>query len=114
MIKKSQVLVSTLALFFSLHANTQGPKISYTKTPGKMRIKDVEKGSIFEMAGFKDGDVVKEIDGKKVDEDSTPMQLNAAIRAGKKIVVERKGKNVTLKPKPMTEADTVDMPPTEQ
>lgn len=63
------------------------------------------------MAGFKDGDIVQEIDGKKVDDDSTPMQLNAAIRAGKQIVVGRKGKNVTLKPKPMPEAETMDVSP---
>lgn len=109
--KRSSVVIATLALFFSLGSQAQGPKITYTTTPGKMRIKNVEKGSIFEMAGFKDGDVVKEIDGKVVDDNSTPMQLNAAIRAGKKIVVDRKGKAVTLKPKPMPEDETMDMAP---
>lgn len=109
--KKSHALIATLALFFSLSSSAQGPKITYTTTPSKMRIKGVEKGSIFEMAGFKDGDVVKEIDGKKVDDNSTPMQLNAAIRAGKKIVVERGKKTVTLKPKPMPDAETMDVAP---
>lgn len=95
------IFLTIISILFSFTAFAQGPKITYKTTPGKMRIKEVDKGSIYAAAGFKSGDVVKEIDGKVADQNSTATQLDTAIRAGKVIKIERNGKVLTLKPKPM-------------
>ncbi len=107
-----RIFVATLSLVVSFDAFSQGPKITYTTTPGKMRIREVEKDSPYDRAGFKSGDVVKEINGKKVDDNSTSTQLNEAVRSGKTVKVERKGKIISLKGKPMeTEVETQDVAP---
>ena len=66
-----------------------------------LRLEGVSPGGIAEKAGFKDGDVIVEIAGKPVANITGYMTAMGAQKPGDTIdiVVERKGKKMTLKTK---------------
>lgn len=82
----------------------QGPKITVKNTPGKIRMKSVDKGSIYDKAGLKSGDVIREIDGEPVDHNTPPSAIDDAIRRGRPIKIERNGKARILHSKPIEDA----------
>lgn len=90
----------------------QGPTISVKTRPGKIRFTTVDKHSLYEKAGFKSGDVVREINGKIIDENARLYDIDEVIRKGGTVKVERKGKPKILKIKAMEEA--LPEPPTEE
>lgn len=100
-------LIVLLALALPLSAFAQGPTISVKNTPGKIRFSTVDKNSSYDKAGFKSGDVVREINGKAADENSRIYDIDEVINKGGTVKVERKGKLKTLKikvqPPPVSE-----------
>ena len=92
---KNLVVFLTLVLPLSLLA--QGPTISVKNTPGKIRFSTVDKHSSYEKAGFKSGDVVREINGKAADENSRIYDIDQVINKGGSVKVERGGKMKLLK-----------------
>lgn len=87
----------------------QGPTISVKNTPGKIRFSTVDKHSLYDKAGFKSGDVVREINGKAADENSRLYDIDHVIKNGGTVKVERKGKLRLLKIKAMEEAPSEPM-----
>lgn len=100
-------LVFSILCFLSAAAVAQGPTITVTTTPGKMRMGQIEPGSLYEKAGLQYKDVIREIDGKKVDDNTLPSTLDKAIHAGKPIKIDRKGKLKILRNKPIKDDDGV-------
>ena len=94
----------------------QGYQISVKQKPGKMRIGVVDPDSMYEAAGLQRNDVIKEINGKKVD-DTTPVSMvDDVVRNGGRITIERDGKTIKKKLKPadhgrLIESDTTEYDP---
>ncbi|PWU17838.1 MAG: hypothetical protein C5B49_08195 [Bdellovibrio sp.] len=88
------------ALLLPLGLPAQGPTITQRTTPGKMKIGKVEPGSSFAFFGLKEGDIVTGVGSTKIDDNSSPSLIDEAVETGKTITVIRKGKSITLKPKP--------------
>lgn len=95
------------------------PRITHRVIPGKVRIQEVEKNSYYEKAGFKSGDIILEIGGEKVDENTTSSAIDRGLAAGNSFKILRcskkggkkvrdcsqsEGKVITVKPPPMPEA----------
>lgn len=98
-----KLVFSLLGLMLPLALFAQGPIISVKTTPGKIRFTTVDKNSLYEKAGFRSGDVVKEINGKAADENSRIYDIDEVINKGGSVKVERKGKLKLLKIKAMQE-----------
>lgn len=90
-----------LTALLPLSGFAQGPTISVKNTPGKIKFSTVDKHSLYDKAGFKSGDVVREINGKPADENSRLYDIDYVIKNGGTVKVDRKGKPKLLKIKAM-------------
>ena len=62
----------------------------------EFRFDSIDKGSIFEDLGFKEGDVIKEVDGEAVRTPEKALELFDRLKkeSGVKVLVQRNGKNI--------------------
>lgn len=102
-----QAVCLLMVLGFSLSA-ANAYQISVKQKPGKLRFGVVDEDSIYQAAGFQRGDIIKEINGKTVD-DTTPItEVEKVVRRGGRITIERDGKIKRMKLKPMPENVLID------
>lgn len=58
------------------------------KNPSGFKVVSLEKGSIYEKLGLKQGDVIKTINGKPVNNSKDAMELTSLMKAANKIEIE--------------------------
>lgn len=76
-------------------------QVTVKKHPGKLRFGNVEEESIYAKVGIQRNDVIREINGKTVD-DTTPIsEVEAVVLKGGTLVIERNGKTIRKKLKAM-------------
>lgn len=92
-------VINVVAISFSFHANAY--QISVKQKPGKLRFSVIEENSIYERAGFKRNDIIRSVNGKAVDDSTSLEVVDNVIRKGGRIKIERDGKMIFKKLKPM-------------
>lgn len=87
-------------------------QISVKQKPGKLRFGVVEEDSIYAKAGIQRNDIIREINGRTVD-DTTPIaDVENVVRKGGRMTIERDGKLIKKKLKPMTiDDELIELPP---
>lgn len=83
-------------------------EIKVKKTPGKLRFGAVDEDSIYAKAGIQRNDVIREIDGKPVDETTPIAEVETVVRKGGRMTIERNGKLIRKNLKPLKEEDPGD------
>lgn len=112
MLGKTRFLLigATLGILFSA-GSLEAYQISVKQKPGKMRIGSVDPDSMYERAGLERNDIIREINGKKVDDSVTVKALDQALESGGTLVIERKGKMIKLKVKAIPENILIEQAP---
>lgn len=86
-------------------------QISIKQKPGKLRFGVVDEDSIYAKAGIRRNDIIREINGKSVD-DTTPISdVENVVRKGGRMTIERDGKLIKMKLKPMKDDGLIELPP---
>lgn len=78
---------------------SQGAKLAPTdEKPPRIRLAQIERGSVFDQLGFADGDVLVSIDGRPITTEVQALELHEALRSNDRIsvVLERRGRPLTL------------------
>lgn len=107
--------LSALFTFGFMMFNTstaEAYQISVKQKPGKLRFGVVEEDSLYAKAGIQRNDIIREINGKTVD-DTTPISdVENVVRKGGKMTIERNGKLIKKNLKPMKlEDQLIELPP---
>ncbi|MBX3019277.1 MAG: hypothetical protein KF767_15425 [Bdellovibrionaceae bacterium] len=102
----------TLGLALSISTPVDAYQISVKQKPGKLRFGVVEEDSLYAKAGIQRNDIIREINGKVVD-DTTPISdVENVVRKGGKMTIERNGKLIKKNLKPMKlEDELIELPP---
>lgn len=108
----SVAFFSALTLQVLVPPTAHAYQISVKQNPGKLRFGVVDEDSIYAKAGIQRNDIIREINGKKVD-DTTPIaDVENVVRKGGKMTIERDGKIIKKKLKPMKlEDELIQLPP---
>jgi len=102
------VLVAMASL--SIPSPSEAYQISVKQKPGRLRFGVVEEDSSYAKAGLQRNDVILEINGKKVD-DTTPISdVENVIYKGGRMKIERNGKVIPMRLKPMPENILIENP----
>lgn len=80
-------------------------QISVKQKPGKLRFSVIEEDSIYARAGIKRNDIVREINGKPVDDLTPVSEVEKVVLKGGSLKLERNGRIIPLKLKPMPQDD---------
>jgi C-terminal processing protease CtpA/Prc len=101
MMHKFIALIASAMFTFVLVPSAQAYKISVKQKPGKLRFGAMDEDSIYARAGLQRNDIIREINSKKVD-DTTPItEVENVVRKGGRMTIERAGKAIKMKLKPM-------------
>lgn len=87
---------------------TNAYQISVKQTPGQLRFGMIEENSTYAKAGLQRNDIIREINGKKVD-DTTPItDVEKVVVMGGRLKIERGGKIINMKLKAMPKNIIID------